>query len=210
MRTIEAQPTGRCAGRGGARGRAFFALQTAGKNTDPVTAQARRFFFCERQRTDLSSVSSAFFGLSSVRLRTEKPFHINKLEAFFRLSSVSSLFFAQEPKVQGVSSSFSPLREPAAGRFPGHHFPAMSTEQIMNRVAAMRYLKVHQPESPWSFAQPTKAQARTYLQGLAARGAPADVLSMQARMVALAMQGGNTLPPHLAAQLCHPRGASKV
>ena len=80
----------------------------------------------------------------------------------------------------------------------------------MNRNQALAYMRKHQPNSPWSFEPPTKAQAAAYLKNLAARGAPADMLSMQARMVAQAMQGGNKLPPHLAAQLCHPRGASKV
>lgn len=74
----------------------------------------------------------------------------------------------------------------------------------------MRYLKVHQPDSPWGFAQPTKAQARTYLQGLAARGAPADLVNQQARLIAQAMRGGSTLPPHVAAQLRPPLGVSKV
>jgi hypothetical protein len=80
----------------------------------------------------------------------------------------------------------------------------------MNRAAALRYLKVHQPDSPWSFEPPTKAQAAAYLKNLAARGAPSDVINMQARMMAQAMQqNGNTLPPHWAVQLA-PRGVSKV
>jgi hypothetical protein len=80
----------------------------------------------------------------------------------------------------------------------------------MNRSQAMRHMKVHQPNSPWSFEQPTKPQAYAYLQSLAARGAPADLVNQQARLIAQAMRGGNTLPPHVAAQLRPPLGVSKV
>jgi hypothetical protein len=102
------------------RGRAFFARLTVGKNTDPETTQARRFFFCERQRTDLSAVSAVFFGLSAVRLQTEKPLHINKLEAFFRLSAVSAVFFARKPKGQDASPHFHHSQNRRRAGFRGH------------------------------------------------------------------------------------------
>jgi hypothetical protein len=80
----------------------------------------------------------------------------------------------------------------------------------MNRAAALRYLKVHQPDSPWSFEPPTKAQVRSHLQGLAARGAPADLVRTQAALLGQALQAGRKLPPHLVASVCHPRGVAKV
>jgi hypothetical protein len=79
----------------------------------------------------------------------------------------------------------------------------------MNRTQALAYIRAHQPDSLWSFEPPTKAQAQAYLQGLAARGAPHDLVRAQAALLGQALQAGNTLPPHLSAQLA-PRGVSKV
>jgi hypothetical protein len=108
-----------------------------------------------------------------------------------------------------VSSDFSSIPERGGGPFSGAIFPPYQRSNAMNRTQALSYMRKHQPDSPWSLEQPTKAQVRSHLQGLAARGAPPDVLSMQARMVAQAMQNGKTLPPHWAALLA-PRGVSKV
>jgi hypothetical protein len=79
----------------------------------------------------------------------------------------------------------------------------------MTRNEAMRFMRAHQPDSPWRLEQPTKAQAAAYLKNLAARGAPADLVRTQAALLGQALQAGRKLPPHMSAQLA-PRGVSKV